>query len=104
MPPNNIHISSFLHIVFNTFKYHVFAPMGRFQLELIYLYFHRISITQLLFLSCRPFVVISTLSTGPMGVEVTSVTCCVGSDKNIISFFKNLITPEGKLLNDMQVI
>ena len=25
----------------NTFKYHVFAPMGRFQLELIYLYFPR---------------------------------------------------------------
>ena len=24
---------------FNTFKYHVFTPMGRFQLELIYLYF-----------------------------------------------------------------
>ena len=24
---------------FNTFKYHVFAPMGRFQLELFYLYF-----------------------------------------------------------------
>ena len=23
----------------NTFKYHVFAPMGRFQLEIIYLYF-----------------------------------------------------------------
>ena len=23
----------------NTFKYHVFAPMGRFQLELIYPYF-----------------------------------------------------------------
>jgi hypothetical protein len=23
----------------NTFKYHVFAPMGRFQLELIYFYF-----------------------------------------------------------------
>ena len=23
----------------NIFKYHVFAPMGRFQLELIYLYF-----------------------------------------------------------------
>jgi len=23
----------------NTFKYHVIAPMGRFQLELIYLYF-----------------------------------------------------------------
>ena len=25
--------------VMNTFKYHVFAPMGRFQLETIYLYF-----------------------------------------------------------------
>ena len=25
--------------MFNTFKYHVFAPIGRFQLELIYLYF-----------------------------------------------------------------
>ena len=28
-----------LIICINTFKYHVFAPMGRFQLELIYLYF-----------------------------------------------------------------
>ena len=26
-------------LAFNTLKYHVFAPMGRFQLELIYLYF-----------------------------------------------------------------
>ena len=26
-------------LFFNTKKYHVFAPMGRFQLELIYLYF-----------------------------------------------------------------
>jgi hypothetical protein len=25
--------------IFNTFKYHVFALMGRFQLESIYLYF-----------------------------------------------------------------
>ena len=25
--------------IFNTKKYHVFAPMGRFQLESIYLYF-----------------------------------------------------------------
>ena len=28
-----------LILLYNTFKYHVFAPMGRFQLELIYLYF-----------------------------------------------------------------
>ena len=27
------------YIYFNTKKYHVFAPMGRFQLESIYLYF-----------------------------------------------------------------
>ena len=29
----------FKYVSANTFKYHVFAPMGRFQLELIYLYF-----------------------------------------------------------------
>ena len=44
-------------------------------LELIYLYFppssHLIYIC--MFLSCRPFVVITTLSTGLVGVEVTSV-------------------------------
>ena len=57
----------------NIFKYHVFSPMGRFQLELIYLYFPRFSIKQLLFLSCRPFVVITTLSTGLVGVEVNSI-------------------------------
>ena len=28
-----------LKYIVNNFKYHVFAPMGRFQLELIYLYF-----------------------------------------------------------------
>ena len=44
----------------NTFKYNVFAPMGRFQLELIYLYFPP-SFHQF-FLSCMPFVVITTLS------------------------------------------
>ena len=27
------------NFIVNTKKYHVFAPMGRFQLELIYLYF-----------------------------------------------------------------
>ena len=55
-------------------KYHVFAPMGRFQLELIYLYFPPSSHLVYLFLSCRPFVVITTLSTGLVGVEVTSVS------------------------------
>ena len=55
----------------NTFKYHVLEPMGRFQLELIY---HYIPPYICMFLSCRPFVVITTLSTGLIGVEVTSVS------------------------------
>ena len=38
--------------VSNTFKYHVFAPMGRFQLESIYLYFPPSS--QLLYLCFCP--------------------------------------------------
>ena len=50
--------------VINTFKYNVFASMGIFKLELIYLYsppsFH---LTVGCFLSCRPFVVITTFST-----------------------------------------
>ena len=32
-------LCSIRHEVINTEKYHVFAPMGRFQLESIYLYF-----------------------------------------------------------------
>ena len=42
--------------------------------ELIYLYFTPSSHLLYLFLSCRPFVVITTLSTGLVGVEVTSVS------------------------------
>ena len=34
---NNTYVRS---LYGNTFKYHVFAPMGRFKLELIYLYFN----------------------------------------------------------------
>ena len=56
-------------ISFNTFKYHVFAPMGRFQLELIYLYFPPSFHKQLLFLSRRPFVVNITFSTDLVGVD-----------------------------------
>ena len=39
-------------LILNTFKYHVFAPMGRFQLESIYLYFPPSS--QLLYLCFCP--------------------------------------------------
>ena len=58
----------------NIFKYHVFAPMGRFQLKLIYFYFPPSFHLIVGFLSCRPFVVITILSTGLVSVEVTSVS------------------------------
>ena len=47
---------------------------GILRIELMYLFFHRISFKQLLFLSCRPFAVITTISTGLVDVEVTSVS------------------------------
>ena len=49
------------------------APMGIFQLELIYYftYFFIVPSNICVFLSCRPFVVNTTFSTGLVGVEVT---------------------------------
>ena len=54
----------------NTFKYHVFAPMGIFQLELIYLCF---TPSFHLIVGCFCPVGLS-FSTGLVGVEVTSVS------------------------------
>ena len=62
-------LTTLLNIMFH-------APMGRFQLELIYYctYFSTVvASNSCVFLSCRPFVVITTLSTGLVGVEVSSV-------------------------------
>ena len=65
-------LSILLNIVFFFF---FFAPMGKFQLELIYLYFPPSShLLYVCFCPCRPFIVITTLSTGLVGVEVTSVS------------------------------
>ena len=60
--------------------------MGRFKLELFYLFFHRHPTHKLRFLSCRPFVVNVTFSTGLVvssfskryvGIAmVESVLCC----------------------------
>ena len=45
------------------------------RLELIYLYFSTFVPSNIcIFLSCRPFVVITTLSTVLVGVEVTSIS------------------------------
>ena len=51
-----------------------YAPMGRFQLELIYYftYFHRRPIQRCVFHFCRSFVINMTFSTGLVGVEVSS--------------------------------
>ena len=60
----------------NTFKYHVFAPMrhGKISARInLPLFYTVLPSNSRLFLSCRPFVVITTFSTGLMGVEVTSV-------------------------------
>ena len=49
--------------------------MGRFQLEsFLPLFSTVVSAIIFVFLSCRPFVAITTLSTGLVGVEVTSVS------------------------------
>ena len=57
----------------NTKKYHVFAPMGSVRINLP-LFSTVVPASIFMFLSCRPFVVITTLSTGLVGVEVTFVS------------------------------
>ena len=52
------------------------APMGRFQLELMcyFTYFSTVVTSNIcVFISCRPFVVNTTFSTGTFGVEVSTV-------------------------------
>jgi hypothetical protein len=65
---------TFDSIIFNII---FLVPMGRFQLELIY-YFTYFSTVVLsnscVFLPCRPFVVNTTFSTGPVSVEISSVS------------------------------
>ena len=50
----------------NTFKYHVLSSDGKISVQNIfyYLFFHRRPTHKLCFLSCRPFVVNATFSTG----------------------------------------
>ena len=67
--------------------------MGRFQLELIYLFFSTVLPSKSrLFLSYRPFVVITTFSIGLMGVEVTSVFCL---PQDLLKFCYNNERPTG---------
>ena len=59
-------------VFINTSKYHVSAPMGRFQLELIYYFTYFSTVVpsnSCEFLFCKPFVVTMTFSTGLVGVE-----------------------------------
>ena len=60
-----VKVFSFIHIQLSMLLNIMFhALMGRFHLELFYLFFHRRPTHKLWFLSCRPFVVNATFSTG----------------------------------------
>ena len=60
----------------NTFKYHVFCTDGKISVRInLPLFSTVVPAIICMFLSCRPFVVIKTLSTVLVGVEVTSVSC-----------------------------
>ena len=75
-----------------------FSPVGlsllirHFQqvLWVLKLLFHCPSIEQLLFLSCRPVVAITTFSTGHVGVKVTSVSSSIPTRP-----VENFITTKG---------
>ena len=71
------------------------APIGRFQLELIYyfIYFSALVPYNICVLfSCRPFVVNTTFSTGLVGVEVTSVSW-LGQLTELLWVLKLLLSP-----------
>ena len=68
------------------------APMGRFQLELIYYftYFSPLSHPMVVFLSCRPFAVNTAFSTGLVGVKVSSTSTPTRPVENIVLTTKGL--------------
>ena len=80
----------------NIFKYHVFTPLSRFQLELIYLIFTIFPYNSRLFLSCRPFVVVTTFSTIP--VENVVITTKGLQDRNNLLLDGRMVQNKGKLI------
>jgi hypothetical protein len=57
------------------FKYHVSCTDGKISVRIIYylyLFFTDVPSNTFVFISCRPFVVNTTFSTGLVGVEVSS--------------------------------
>jgi hypothetical protein len=81
------------------------APMERFQLELIYCFtfiFHDVPSNICIFLSCRPFVVNTTFSTGLVGVEVTSTVVLTTKglqERNIQILNGTMVENKGKTIN-----
>jgi hypothetical protein len=62
-----------LKCFYNTFKYRVSCTDGNISVRIIYfnyLFFHRLPTNKLCFLSCRPFVVNATFSTGLVAFSV----------------------------------
>ena len=80
----------------NTFKYHVLCIDGKISVRinlLFYQFFIVVPSNTCVFLSCRPFLVITTFSTGLVGVEVSSVSwlgqtlktcwkCCISNERS----------------------
>jgi hypothetical protein len=82
------------------------APMGRFQLEFIYYFTYFSTIVpsnSCVFISCRPFVVDTTLSTGLVGVEVSSVSTPTGPVENVALTTKALQERNTQLLDGTTV-
>ena len=62
-------------LIVDTKKYHVFCTDGKISVRInLPLFSTVVPAIIFVFLSCRPFVAITTLSTGLVGVEVTSVS------------------------------
>ena len=82
------------------------APIGRFQLELIYYFTYFSTVVpsnSCVFLSCRPFVVNMTFSTGLVGFEVSPVSYIGQLTVGIVLTTKGLQERNTQLLADTTV-
>ena len=79
-----------LYAYYNTFKYHVSCTELKISVEIIYFYylfFHRRLTNKLCFLSCRPYIVNATFSTG----LVVSSLSWLGSQARIQKKLQDLL-------------
>ena len=80
-----------------TKKYHVLAPMGRSQINLP-LFSTVVPAIIFVFLSCRPFVAITTLSTPTRPVDNVVIATKGLQDRNIYIIAGKTVENKGKLI------